>query len=105
MLNPILNFVARVKVREGLSGTPGVKFFKINSVMRHFDDAAEVTLATADFGMPAGFMVPDDDTEAPTVGAIGDGTFIQMIRDWLASPEGKAFIAAVLKKLLALLGL
>ena len=35
--------------------------------------------------------------------AIGDGTLIGLIIDWLKSPEGQAFIAALLKMLLGLL--
>lgn len=35
--------------------------------------------------------------------AIGDGTLIGIIVDWFKSPEGQAFIAALLKMLLGLL--
>ena len=35
--------------------------------------------------------------------AIGDGTLIGIIIDWFKSPEGQAFIAALLKMLLGLL--
>lgn len=39
------------------------------------------------------------------VGAIGDGTIIQAIVDWFKSPQGQALIAALIKVLLAALGI
>jgi hypothetical protein len=44
----------------------------------------------------------DDASVSATVGAFGDGTVIQTIIDWLKSDAGQAFIAALLKIILAL---
>jgi hypothetical protein len=43
--------------------------------------------------------------EFPKPGAFGDGSIIQAILEWFKSPQGQAVIAALIKILLAALGL
>lgn len=85
MAHPLL----KIQVRNGLR-RQGKSFSEINSIMDGWDD-----------GLPdiAASMLPGEH-QAAAVGAIGDGTLIQALIEFLKSPAGQALIAMLIKLLL-----
>lgn len=87
MPGPLLTMVARAKCRAALRDK-GYTFRQINRVIDSVDDDA-VSWAM--------------ETTQIDASAIGDGTLIDKIFEWFKSPQGQAFLDALLKLLLGLL--
>ena len=85
MSHPLL----KLRVRAGLRAQ-GKGFAEINHLMDGWDDELP-TMAAA--------LLPDAE-QAAAVGALGDGTLIQALIDFLKSPAGKALIEMLIKLLL-----
>lgn len=90
---PIFNIAVRMKMREKLK-EKGYGPLQIARAMRHVDDEV-INSVMADAETLSGVKVVGT--------AIGDGKIIDAILDWLKSPQGQAFIDALLKLLLGLL--
>lgn len=87
-MGPLSLFAIRAKTRLELRKA-GYNFRQINDVIDSVDDIA-VQAAAAQANV--------------SLGAIGDGTLIQAILDFLKSEQGQALIAALVKMLIALIG-
>lgn len=90
---PIFNIAVRMKMREKLK-EKGYGPLQITRALRHIDDEV-INGAMADAETLSGVKVVGT--------AIGDGKIIDAILDWLKSPQGQAFIDALMKLLLGLL--
>lgn len=86
-MGPLFNTRARIRARLALRDK-GYSRAQINFAMDACDDDM-ISSALAESGAD--------------VSAIGDGTIIGAIIEWLKSPQGQAFIDALLKLLLGLL--
>ncbi len=82
--HPLLRLSCRATLRK-----QGRGFGEINSIMDGWDD---------DLVPMAVEMLPPEHADA--VGALGDGTLIQALIDFLKSPAGQALIAMLIKLLL-----
>lgn len=85
MAHPLL----KLRVRAGLRAQ-GKGFSEINSIMDGWDDELP--------SIAAG-MLPEAESAA-AVGALGDGTLIQALIDFLKSPAGQALVQLIIKLLL-----
>lgn len=90
---PIFNVAVRMKMREKLR-EKGYGPLQIARALRHIDDEV-INSVMADAETLSGVKVVGT--------AIGDGKIIDAILEWLKSPQGQAFIDALLKLLLGLL--
>jgi hypothetical protein len=86
-MGPLFTIVARMKCRTALR-QKGYSFRQINDVIVAVDDDA-MSWAVAQSGAD--------------VSAIGDGTLLDKLFEWFKSPQGQAFLDALLKLLLGLL--
>jgi hypothetical protein len=86
--HPILNAVIRRRLIVELHKTHGYSMA----------DARELAGELDDDTINNGIKQTEGATEA--VGALGDGSFLQKILDFLASPQGQAMIALLIKILL-----
>lgn len=87
-MGPLFTIATKLRCRAALRAK-GYSRSEINSVIDAVDDDS-IGVAMAETGNN-------------TVGAIGDGTILAAIIEWLKSPQGQAFIDALLKLLLGLL--
>lgn len=85
MAHPLLKLRVRTALRA-----QGKSWSEVNGIMDGWDDSLPDMAAT---------MLPDDAKDA-AVGALGDGTLIQALIDFLKSPAGQALIAMLIKLLL-----
>ena len=86
-MGPLLTVHTKFKMRRALRDK-GYSRSEINFAIDAIDDDM-VTVAMTEAGVDAS--------------AIGDGSIIGAIIDWLKSPQGQAFLDALLKLLLGLL--
>lgn len=90
---PIFNIAVRMKMREKLR-EKGYGPLQIARALRQIDDEV-INSVMSDAETLSGVKVVGT--------AIGDGKIIDAILEWLKSPQGQAFIDALLKLLLGLL--
>jgi hypothetical protein len=106
MFHPFLKVRARQQAAAEYADAHKIGFLKALRKVREIDDeemdaccmqaagVAGVELAAVPFASA---------TAAGAVGAIGDGHIIKAIIDWLKTPQGQAFIKALISIILALL--
>lgn len=94
MFPKLLRLQTRLAAREA-----GYGFFEINQMMGGCDDAKVAEAVDLTRGM--GYAVPAD-VVTPVVGAIGDGTILKKIVEFLQSDTGKMLIQILLSLLMAL---
>lgn len=97
--HPLLTLRARDKAAEQIARDKGIGVLKARRLIRQLDDG-EVEMAMMQATEECGYLPPGIDT---IQFALGDGSIIQAILDWLRSPEGQAFISALVKILIGLL--
>lgn len=86
-------------VREGI-----LKFRAARELRRLGHDADEIEMAFRMVGRDALAAAVADAKASEGVAALGDGTLITAFLEWLKSEQGQAVIAALVKILLAALG-
>lgn len=75
----------------------GLSFSERRNLLNHVMDEARLMTASSQFGVPGEYLV---DNLQPV--ALGDGTILRAILDWLASEEGRAFIKFLIGLFMAL---
>lgn len=105
MFHPFLKTIARQRAAREYAETNKIGILKALRAVRNVGDD-EMNSFCAEAAMETGAIMPDVAVEAGGLahfGAIGDGHILKAIMDWLKSPEGQAFISALIKLLLAAL--
>lgn len=98
MFHPLLVATARRHAAAEYSATNGVGFFAALRKVRDID-GEDFDACCLQAEAVAAVKIP----QVTYGSSIGDGHIIQAIIDWLKSPEGQAFIAALIKIILGAL--
>lgn len=95
-IHPRLHFFLRAKLSGEVMKTNGCTFAEAWNLTR--------VLKPDDYAAAYGQAAKESKVEAASkYGQIGDGSILKAIMEWLQSPQGQAFLDAVMKILLALL--
>jgi hypothetical protein len=109
VFNKNFGVVTKMSVRLDLRFNHGLGFFDIQKAINKAEELPDGGFAglchavCSDCGItpPPAFLAGAEGV--PEQGAIGDGSILKAIGEWLRSPEGRAFISALAQALMMLL--